>query len=81
MDSGGDSKGGREVGDRGIGQGKVLHTPCRTGWLVTQGHSAVPLLVSSDQLACFFFFLLLFFFCVLIQEIISFSLVSMETSL
>lgn len=77
LGSGGDSKGGCGVGgrgvwSRGIGQWKVLHTPCRTGWLVTWGHSAVPFLVSSDRLAFFF---------VLIQEIISFSLVSMETSL
>lgn len=77
LGSGGDSKGGCGVGGRGvwscgIGQWKVLHTPCRTGWLVTWGHSAVPFLVSSDRLAFFF---------VLIQEIISFSLVSMETSL
>lgn len=77
LDSGGDSRGGSGVGDRGVwscgtGRWKVLHMPCRTGWLVTQEYSAVPFLVSNDQLAFFF---------VLIQEIISFSLVSMETSL
>lgn len=64
--------GDRGVWSCGIGQWKVLHSPCRTGWLVTQGYSAVPFLVSSNQLAFFF---------VLIQEIVSFSLVSMETSL
>lgn len=79
--AGGDSKGGSEVEDsRAKGcesmgwDGARLCTPHagQAGWCNTGTFSWFPFWFPLISLPCFFF---------LIQEIISFSLVSMETSL